>query len=581
MSINPEFVSPPGLASRKPDVYRLSPMRGAYQTLTRLNAAKLGLATAAFLAFNAVPGAAAWARSQETGAGPGPNPSPAAHADASDAGDIGQGNSVAYAIPRNAPSPDVEVVLPQPLPPSAVAQYRRILSLEAKGDYKASDAAMARLDDTTLVGSILAARYLGPRYITSPAELKSWLEQYGDEPAAPAIYALLRKKAPETAAALRAPHLSLLPETTLTFSGAARPSAAPDGASWRHTFVEGLDDWKKHDIAAAAPVFERAADMGGISDDDRAAGDFWAARAALRLRHPVDYLNWLHQAAATDDTFYGMLAKRLLGEDFDQPGFAGTLTEADIIAVDATPDGHLAFALLQLGETAQAATALRALWPDMQNDPGLAHAVMVVAARAGLVDVAIAVAGRTQAAGNAIADARLPLPALHPDGGFTVFPPLVYALTRTESGFNEHAVSPVGARGLMQLMPSTARFIARDQGIDGTASDPSTNLALGQGYLHYLSKQPGIDGNLLAILASYNAGPGAAAPWYDALEQNSDPLLFIETIPNEQTRHFVHQVLADSWIYSEEIGLKPRSLDELAEGHFPHMRGYDTLASAN
>ena len=266
-----------------------------------------------------------------------------------------------------------------------------------------------------------------------------------------------------------------------------------------------------------------------------------------------------------------MLAGRLLGQGFGPTGIAATLTEADITAVDATPDGHLAFALLQVGENDEAETALRALWPDIQANPDLGRSVMAVAARAGLVDVTIAIAGELPSPVDEIAGARLPLPALHPVGGFTVDPALVYALARTESGFDAGAVSRCGARGLMQLMPVTASYVRRHEGVSGSISNPSSNLALGQGYIRYLGQQPGINNNLLAILASYNAGPGAASAWYGALQDDSDPLVFIETIPNDETRRFVRQVLADSWLYAEEIGLKPESLDQLAEGNFPQL----------
>jgi soluble lytic murein transglycosylase-like protein len=173
------------------------------------------------------------------------------------------------------------------------------------------------------------------------------------------------------------------------------------------------------------------------------------------------------------------------------------------------------------------------------------------------------------------------MPALHPEGGFTIDPALVYALARTESGFEPDATSPAGARGLLQLMPETARYIRRSAGISGTLSNPSTNLAIGQAYIRYLGDQAGISDNLLAILASYNAGPSAAAVWYNALQQDSDPLIFIETIPNDQTRHFVHQVLADSWLYAEEIGIRPASLDDLADGNFPTLSLNLSTASAN
>ncbi len=546
-------------------------MRGALQTLARLNAANIGFALAALLALS-VPVTAAWAKPQSSGSGLGANLSPAAPVSAT------LGDSVAYAVPRNAPDMDQEVILPQPLPPSAVAQYGRILALQEHGDYNKADTFISRLDDTTLVGPILAERYLSNNYRSSVAELSAWMTQYGSEPEAPAIFALLKKKAPY-AKLSAAPQLSLLPETTITAGAAARPSTMPESFAWRHIFMSGLHDWQHGDVAKAQPLFVRAANMNSISEDDRAAAEFWSARVALRLQQPEDYLNWLRLAAATNDTFYGMLAGRLLGEGFGPTGIAATLTEADIIAVDATPDGHLAFALLQVQQTAQAGLALRALWPAIESDPDFGHSVMAVAARAGLVDVAIAIADEVPGTANAIADARLPLPAMHPTGGFTMDPSLVYALTRTESGFNTAAVSAAGARGLMQLMPVTANFIAHNQGISGLLGNPSANLALGQGYIHYLGRQPGINQNLLAILASYNAGPGAAAMWYDALRQDSDPLVFIETIPNNETRRFVHQVLADSWIYAEEIGLKPRSLDDIAEGNFPRLDSLSAVAS--
>lgn len=542
--------------------------------LSRLNVCSLALAAVSVFAIELVHPTSALAKSPDLGQGSGPTPSPVAPLSAFN------GNSVAYAVPRNAPSADVEIMLPEPLPPSAVAMYQRILELQDNGEFSAADRLIGRLNDTTLVGPILAERYLSPDYRTSPAELRSWYTQYGSQPEAPAVYGLMRMKLPrgQMPAAQR---ISLLPEATITAGAAAPPTVARDSTVWHRQFVAGINAWENGDIAGAATVFNRTAQISGISGDDRAASEFWSARAALRMQQPVAYLEWLHQAASASDSFYGMLAGRLLGQGFGPTGLAATLTEADITAVDATPNGHLAFALLQVGETDQAALALRALWPDIQNDQALGRSVMAVAARAGLVDVTIAIAGEMPSPVDEIAGARLPLPALHPVGGFTVDPALVYALARTESGFNVNAVSRCGARGLMQLMPVTASYVRRQEGVSGSTSDPSANLALGQGYIRYLGEQPGINDNLLAILASYNAGPGAASAWYSALQDDSDPLVFIETIPNDETRRFVRQVLADSWLYAEEIGLKPDSLNELAEGNFPQLNLNLRTASAN
>jgi soluble lytic murein transglycosylase len=540
--------------------------------LSRLNATLLTLATVSVFTMG-LP-TSAMAKSPLPGQGLGPMPPPSAPPS------VTGGDSVAYAVPRNAPSSDVEIVLPQPLPPSAVAIYGRILSLQADNRFAEADKLIARLDDTTLVGPILAARYLSPDYITSQAELLDWYAKYSTQPDAPAIYALLQHKIAR-ASLPAAPELTLLPEETMIAGGAARPVSEPDSNVWHHQFLRGITAWQQGDLAAAAAAFNTTAQIAGISDDDRAASYFWAARAALRQQQPEQYLNDLHQAAWAADSFYGMLAGRLLGQGFGPTGIAATLTEADVIAVDATPNGHLAFALLQTGQAAEASAALRTLWPQIQANPDLGRSVMAVAARAGLVDITIAIAGQLPSPVDEIAGARLPLPALHPQGGFTVDPALVYALARTESGFDASAVSRCGARGLMQLMPGTASYVRRQEGVTGSLANASDNLALGQGYLRYLGQQQGIDNNLLAILASYNAGPGAAAAWYNELGEDSDPLVFIETIPNDETRRFVRQVLADSWLYSEEIGLKPESLDTLAEGNFPQLGQNIQTASAN
>lgn len=536
-------------------------MRGALTALPRLNVGRLAFVSVSVFALSLATIASAAAKSQGVGQVEGTITPPTALLSAPN------GDSVAYAVPRNAPSSDVEIVLPQDLAPSDVALYQTILT--------ASPGEAARLannlSDPSLLGAVQAARYLAnPRAVTA-AQLTDWWTQNSNSPAALEIYGLMQHKL-RHADLPAAPQVSLLPEDNLTPSAAAVPVAAPDSATWHRQFMTGLTAWQHGDLATASQVFGQTAQINGISDDDRAASQFWAARASLRLMQPEAYLSWLHQAAWAPDTFYGMLAGRLLGQGFTQGAPPpAPLTEADITAVDSLPAGHVAFGLLQIGLNDQAEVALRSLWPQIQADPGLAHSVMAVAARAGLADISIAIASTQPSPVDEIAGAHLPLPAMHPSGGFSVDPALVYALARTESGFNAHAVSRCGARGLMQLMPMTADVMRREEGVAGSLANPSDNLAIGQAYLHYLAAQPGINGNLLAVLASYNAGPNAAAAWYSSLTDTSDPLLFLETIPNNETRRFVRQVMADSWLYSEEIGMKPTTLDQLAEGDFPPL----------
>lgn len=488
------------------------------------------------------------------------------------------GVSVAYAVPRNTPPDGAEVALPRPLTPSDVTFYRRALQLQQNGDFTASDKMLTRVSDNSLVGIVLAQRYLSGHYKVSQAELTGWWSKYANSPAAPSVYGLMQHTlAPANLPA--PPQQSLLPEQALNASDTTKSAYEPDSSSWRRLFVSGLDAWKKGDMQAAETVFVQTAEMQGIPSVERATSAFWAARAALRLQEPGQYLSWLHKASLSGNTFYGLLAQCLLGETSSSSAVSAPLTEADVAAVDALPNGHLAFELLQVGMLHEAQLALRSLWPEIQTTPGLGHAVMAVSAQAGLVDIAVALAGNAANPANEFAGVQLPTPSLYPQGGFNINPALVYALARTESGFNPYATSPVGARGLMQLMPSTANLMRRVAGISGSLTDASANMAMGQAYIKYLAGLPTINDNLLAILASYNAGPGAAAAWYGDLTKDSDPLLFMESIPNNQTRHFVQQVLADSWIYAEEIGIHPHSLNELAEGNFPKLENYGPASS--
>ncbi|WP_236656181.1 lytic transglycosylase domain-containing protein [Acidiphilium sp. C61] len=383
---------------------------------------------------------------------------------------------------------------------------------------------------------------------------------------------------PETGAALRAivaRHLFERGANAQALEIAA--DAAKEGGNhvWAPDFIAGLAAWQLNRLAEARTHFEQAADAVKANPEEHAAGAFWAARAALRLGQPDAYIASLGKAANNQGTFYGMLAARLLGRELGLASLTASLSEADVEAVAAQPEGSLAFALLQVGRTADAALALRSLWPQIKADPNLGRAVLRVAARAGLVDVAVTLV-RTLP-GNEIAGVTLPLPALHPAGGFRVDPALVYALARTESGFNPRAVSSVGARGLMQLMPATARAMAQRYDIAGNLESPAANLALGQSYLQYLGAQPDVNGDLLRILASYNAGPVAATKWARTIRDGGDPLIFVESIPNATTRRFVRQVLTDSWIYGEQIGNVPASLTALAEGHVPRLQ--DAMAA--
>jgi soluble lytic murein transglycosylase-like protein len=246
------------------------------------------------------------------------------------------------------------------------------------------------------------------------------------------------------------------------------------------------------------------------------------------------------------------------------------LSTADVEAVGNLAGGARAFALLEIGQPDRAEAELRALWPAMRDDGPLRDALRRVAREAGFSDLAAEIATAVQAADGRPRDFdRFPVPRLRPRGGFKVDPALIYALTRLESNFDPSAVSPVGARGLMQLMPETAGYIA-GEGVSGDRlRDPALNLDLGQRYVSHLAALDVVSGDLLRLLASYNAGPGNVGQW--AMRDRDDPLLYLEAIPLRETRAFVQHALTYAWIYAARLRLPSPSLDQMAAGAFPRF----------
>ena len=340
-------------------------------------------------------------------------------------------------------------------------------------------------------------------------------------------------------------------------------------------YIGGLAAWRLDRTDEAQPLFEAASRAEIASTSLRSGAAFWTARAHLRNRDPAGYRPWMRQAATAQHTFYGLLARRILGLRTPTEMGRDTLGAADTDALMANPHGRRAFALLQIGQTKRAEAELRCLWPQISGNPALSGAVLRVAESAGLLDLSAQLAELIETAeGRPHDDARFPIPSLRPTGGFRMDPALVYALTRLESNFDPDAVSSVGARGLMQVMPMTASYMT---GNGDTAQhtyarrlhDPATNLSIGQSYVIYLSSMDIVNSDLIRLLASYNAGPTSFARMASSIIPSDDPLLFIESIPNDETRGFVPRALTYSWIYAARLHLPAPSLDELAAGAWP------------
>ncbi|MGI4951698.1 MAG: lytic transglycosylase domain-containing protein, partial [Janthinobacterium lividum] len=331
-------------------------------------------------------------------------------------------------------------------------------------------------------------------------------------------------------------------------------------------WIAGLSAWRLGRTELSRGWFEIAYQAPILSSGTRAGAAFWAGRASMLMNG--DHGVWMRRAAQDSRTFYGLLARHLLQQSIAMPEASeNTLGEADVEAVATTPRGERAFGLLQVGQPARAAAELRLLWAETRDQPGFSRSIRLVAGIAGLTELAVQLDGLMQPA-----QARLPSTRLRPTGGFRFDPALVYALTRLESNFDPTAISPAGARGLMQLLPSTAEVVlAGGRGGPISLHDPATNLDIGQRYLKQLTQMDLVGTDLIRLLVTYNAGPGNLIRWLDTLHED-DPLLFIEALPLAKTRAYVPRALTYSWLYAAQLGLPSSSLDELANGSWPTVQ---------
>ncbi len=338
-------------------------------------------------------------------------------------------------------------------------------------------------------------------------------------------------------------------------------------------WAAGLAAWRLKKFGLAAGHFEAVAKQQKTSSWLRSAGAFWAARAHLVNRQPEKVNALLNTAADHSRTFYGLLARHLLGEKMRFRWAVPPLSEAIIKTLTAKPRGRRAMALLQVGENRRAERELRNLSAFV--DDGLVKGILVLASRGKMPSLAVRLNNRLFPNGGGYDGAAYPLPGWTPPGGFSVDRALIYAVVRQESRFNPKAKSWAGARGLMQLMPRTASFVARDRRYHRYGSkrrtlfQPEVNLALGQKYIEILLADKKIKGDLFLMAAAWNGGPGNLNKWRHETNNLNDPLFFIESLPSRETRIFIEKLLTNLWIYRNRLGQSAPSLDAIAAGQWP------------
>lgn len=327
----------------------------------------------------------------------------------------------------------------------------------------------------------------------------------------------------------------------------------------------GMAAYRLGKYADSATDLERLAQNGSVPSWTRSAGAFWAARAHMQAGTPLRVVTLLMAAAREQPTFYGMLAARILGEDTD-PGFTDPVLSTDnFLQLMRNPAAHRAVALWQVGRDDDVPNEMNRAFGGIDYKMGGAFAALARAMNLPNIELR---ASETAASRGIMLTGLFPVPKYAPQGGYRIDPSLVLAFARIESRFQSDAVSHAGARGLMQLMPATARLLG-----GGDLDDPSNNLALGQRYIEQLLSQ--LNGNLLELAAAYNAGPGNISRWLSKPDCGTDPLLFIESIPIPETRAYVKKLMTYHWLYRRRFNQDVPALEETAEGQWPVYRPQD------
>lgn len=286
---------------------------------------------------------------------------------------------------------------------------------------------------------------------------------------------------------------------------------------------------------------------------------YWRARAVTALGKPEDAEGIFRQIAGQPG-FYGILASEALGKPLSLPPRALAPTAEERQAAEANPQLVRGLALIRADLRLDGLREWNWALTGMNDRQLLAAADF--AQRSEVIDRAINTADRTQAEHDYTQ--RYPTPFLAQVAprarNVDLDPAWVYGLMRQESRFIMDAKSSAGAKGLMQLMPATAKWVAKKIGMThyhpGKVTDMDTNVTLGTNYMRMVMDS--LDNHPVLASAAYNAGPGRARKW--RAETPLEGAIYAETIPFNETRDYVKKVMANAMHYAAVMGIPSATL---------------------
>jgi len=288
---------------------------------------------------------------------------------------------------------------------------------------------------------------------------------------------------------------------------------------------------------------------------------YWQGRA-LKEKGQTVAANALLLPLSRDRTYYGLLAEEELGDVIGAPPNSYKASEEQVRAVEGLPGIQRALELFRLDMRWEARNEW--IWTTRSFDDTQLIAAAELAFRQEQYDVAINTADKTALTH----DFALRYPTPYRDKMRTyarengLDEAWVYGLIRQESRFISYAKSGVGASGLMQVMPATAKWIAKRIGLSdyqqGMINQVDTNIQFGTHYLRYTLDQAG--GQAVVATAAYNAGPSRARRWIAA--KPMEGAIYAETIPFSETRNYVQKVTGNAYFYAHQLGTKVQTLKQ-------------------
>jgi peptidoglycan lytic transglycosylase len=317
---------------------------------------------------------------------------------------------------------------------------------------------------------------------------------------------------------------------------------------------------RHNDPLKALPHFQRFKDAVDSPISLGRAG-YWLGRTYEALGNPTAAINAYAEAAKHQTSFYGQLAAERGGLQPDR-SLAGSAAVADWRSQPFAQSEPIQAALLlnQAGDYPQMQRFI--LHVQESLNPAQSASLAQMALDLGHPFVAVRIGKRLAGEGIVVPQAYYPVTDLAQHAG-PIPPELALAIARQESELFSGAISPAGARGLMQLMPGTAEHVAKELGIDYSLSkltaDPNYNARLGTAYLAELLEE--FNGSYILAVAAYNAGPHRARRWIQAYGDPRsgavDPIVWIESIPYNETRNYVMRVLESLHVYRTRLNGGP------------------------